>query len=177
MSKKTKKEEFCIIEESENIKVRPPTQKKKTILEVITAIKNYAERNNITSDGSCPLQASDISPAAVTLAKEVAQSAGVLELIQFSSLDAANSKPHASCGLIVINPPYGERIGRNSDLPQLYKTIGDTWKLNFPNLTSWLLSSSEPLTKSIGLRSTRKFSVYNGNLECRFLQYVMYAKG
>jgi 23S rRNA G2445 N2-methylase RlmL len=120
------------------------------------------------------LRGSDISQAAVNLAKEFAVKADVTDLVEFSCAPAEETKPHASCGLIIINPPYGERIGAKNNLPQLYKNIGNSWKNSFPNWTSWLLSSNESLTKSVGLRSTRKFSVYNGNLECRFLQYVMY---
>ncbi|MES2613907.1 MAG: methyltransferase [Bdellovibrionota bacterium] len=137
-------------------------------------MKAYAKQNGIeydAQDGFFPLRGSDISKTAVNVAHENAKNAGVEELVSIFCGDVAESKPHASCGLILINPPYGERIGAN---PQLYKSVGDGWKKNFPKWTAWLLSSNESLTKSVGLRSTRKFSVYNGNLECRFLQYVMY---
>ncbi len=157
-------------------------QKKKNILEIKEAIKAYAQNNKIEYKGSSvegysdffPLQGSDINKATLVLAKEVALKAGVLELIDFSCEDAIDTLPHASCGLILINPPYGERMGASTDLTLLYKKIGDSWKKNYSNWTAWILSSNEDLTKSVGLRSTRKFSVYNGNLECRFLQYVMY---
>lgn len=148
-------------------------QKKKNVAEIKEAINLYAAHNHIEHT-EFPLHANDISEAAVTLAKESAQNAGVSELIHFSCLPAEETKAHSGCGLIIINPPYGERIGSKENLPKLYKTIGDTWKKNFPNWTAWLLSSNESLTKSVGLRATRKFTVYNGNLECRFLQYVMY---
>lgn len=154
-------------------------ERKKSISSVLERIKSYAAHNQIQYDINSqgqffPFHASDISQAVVALAKEIAKQAGVCELIDFSCQEVAKSKPHASCGLILVNPPYGERMGAKTNLPLLYKTVGDVWKKNFSNWTAWLLSSNESLTKSIGLRSTRKVAVYNGNLECRFLQYVMY---
>ena len=167
-----------IAEEFERLKTIVLSRVRK-ISDVKNKIKEYAQHNKIefkNSDGEefFPLLGSDISENSIHSAKEFAKKAGVSELISFSCADVQTVVPHASCGIILINPPYGERIGNKINLPLLYKSIGTQWKTQFPHWSAWILSSNESLTQSVGLRATRKFSVYNGNLECRFLQYVMY---
>ena len=73
---------------------------------------------------------------------------------------------------MVFNPPYDERIEINDD--QFYKKIGDTFKKSYPNTLAWLISSDLDAMKKVGLRPSRRIKLYNGKLECRFLQFEMY---
>ena len=74
--------------------------------------------------------------------------------------------------LMVFNPPYDERIEIADD--EFYKRIGDTFKKSYPNTLAWLISSDLDAMKKIGLRPSRKIKLFNGKLECRFMQYEMY---
>jgi len=74
---------------------------------------------------------------------------------------------------MIINPPYGERL-REDDIEILYQTIGDSLKQNFTGFTAWILSSDIQALKRIGLRTSKKISVFNGPLECKFVKFEMY---
>lgn len=151
------------------------------LADAIDACARYADRAAISSAGEASgafdfIRAGDVNPRAVENARANAQAAGVGRLIRFFVADAAKARPHADCGLLVTNPPYGERLGADDDsLKGLYKGLGDTFKQRFSQWTAWVLSANMDAVKAIGLRATRKPTVFNGNLECRFLQYVMYA--
>ena len=79
-------------------------------------------------------------------------------------------------GIVVTNPPYGERLGNPSELLPLYEQIGDTFKRRFPGWTAYLLTASPVLAKHIGLRASEKHPLYNGALECRLLEYPISAE-
>jgi putative N6-adenine-specific DNA methylase len=76
-------------------------------------------------------------------------------------------------GFIILNPPYGERIEKQ-EIADFYKQIGDKLKKDFAGFTCWIITSSAEGFKNIGLRPTRKITLYNGSLECKYLKYEMY---
>jgi len=76
-------------------------------------------------------------------------------------------------GIVVLNPPYGERLGTD-DLNQLYKTIGDTLKSNFSGYDAYVFTGNQEASKNIGLRTSRRIPLYNGPIECRLLKYELY---
>jgi len=75
--------------------------------------------------------------------------------------------------ILIMNPPYGERL-ESDDLQALYKSIGDTLKKKYAGCEAWIITSNIDAMKSIGLHHTRKISLYNGPLECKFLKFSMY---
>lgn len=81
--------------------------------------------------------------------------------------------PPAEPGIIVTNPPYGERI-RISDIDKLYSSIGDTLKNNYKGYNAWIISSDRMALKFVGLRPTIKHIIWNGPLECRFSGFELY---
>ena len=87
----------------------------------------------------------------------------------FSELKPPQGKP----GIIVINPPYGERI-RSNDIIGLYKSIGNTLKQEFAGYQAWIISSDQKALGFIGLRPSAKLPVFNGPLECRFEHFDLY---
>jgi len=87
----------------------------------------------------------------------------------FSELKPPQGKP----GMILINPPYGERI-RSNDIIGLYKSIGNTLKQEFAGYQAWIISSDQKALGFIGLRPTAKLPVFNGPLECRFEHFDLY---
>ncbi len=76
-------------------------------------------------------------------------------------------------GTVIINPPYGERID-DEDTIELYKTIGDSMKQNFDGYSVWIVSSNKEALKNIGLRTSKRYTLYNGSLECKFHRYDIY---
>jgi 23S rRNA (guanine2445-N2)-methyltransferase / 23S rRNA (guanine2069-N7)-methyltransferase len=72
-------------------------------------------------------------------------------------------------GMMIVNPPYGERIGNRDELGQLYRDIGDILRRRFLSWTAFLLTTPE-LAKYVGLRPKRRHVLHNGPLECRFLE-------
>jgi putative N6-adenine-specific DNA methylase len=82
-------------------------------------------------------------------------------------------QPSRSSGVIILNPPYGERLPVK-EIEAMAKEIGSKLKKDFKGFTAWIITSSPEFIKNIGLRPTRKIQVYNGSLECRYLKYEMY---
>lgn len=100
------------------------------------------------------------------------ESAEMEDVIEVKNQDFFESKKELFPLLMVFNPPYDERIEIADD--EFYKRIGDTFKKSYPNTLAWLISSDLDAMKKIGLRPSRKIKLFNGKLECRFMQYEMY---
>jgi 23S rRNA G2445 N2-methylase RlmL len=122
---------------------------------------------------------SDMDGKVLRAAKANADRAGVLDLIEFKRLSVTELKPPAevdAAGLVMVNPPYGERLdserlGRDGELEDLYKDLAFSLRSHFAGWKLWLLSGNPELTRGLRLKASRKFPVYNGNINCRFLGY------
>tara|TARA_Y100001968_G_scaffold323546_1_gene361406 strand:- start:865 stop:1989 length:1125 start_codon:yes stop_codon:yes gene_type:complete len=77
----------------------------------------------------------------------------------------------SECGLLVCNPPYGKRIGEENQLPKLYKELGNYCKKYASGWDLWLLNGNPTLSKFLGMKSTQRFQVNNGSIDCRWLNY------
>jgi 23S rRNA (guanine2445-N2)-methyltransferase / 23S rRNA (guanine2069-N7)-methyltransferase len=73
-------------------------------------------------------------------------------------------------GLLVTNPPYGQRLGALESLGPLYEQLGDLLRRRFPGWTAYVLTGASALAKRIGLRPSRRIVLYNGAIECRLLE-------
>lgn len=116
----------------------------------------------------------DIDRRVLTSAKENAKNAGVDEVIEFKKESVSTIEPPVEKGMIVVNPPYGARIGDEDNLRDVYRDLGYTLKHRFKGWDAWILSGNKELIADMKLKSTRKFFVFNGNIECRFLKYSMF---
>jgi putative N6-adenine-specific DNA methylase len=76
-------------------------------------------------------------------------------------------------GIMITNPPYGERIEAN--ISELYSKIGDWMKTELKGFDCWMITSSEEGLKSIGLKPDAKIKLYNGSLECSFRKFSIYS--
>ncbi|MBI3786550.1 MAG: hypothetical protein HY270_24435 [Deltaproteobacteria bacterium] len=74
-------------------------------------------------------------------------------------------------GLLVTNPPYGERIGERTELAALYAELGDVLRRRFLGWTAAVFTGNRDLAKRIGLRPRRRFELFNGPIECRLLTF------
>ena len=80
-------------------------------------------------------------------------------------------EPDIPGGTILMNPPYGERLGDKSELEVLYKLIGSILKQNCVDSDAFIFSGDRELTRMIGLKAHRSYILNNGKIECRFLHY------
>lgn len=122
--------------------------------------------------------ANDIAPKAVGIARRNARAARVESLIRWSVADARRLAPPAGPpGVLVVNPPYGERIGELRDLETLYKELGDAWQEDWKGWSAFLFTGNPALAKKIWLKPERRQVLWNGPIECRFLTYRLYRPG
>jgi putative N6-adenine-specific DNA methylase len=121
-----------------------------------------------------PVWGSDHNPAVIEQAQANAVSCGVDRHIQFACLELMRVEAPADRGVLMCNPPYGERLGRGEDLGAFYKLLGDVLKQRFKGWNAFVLSGNKELAMSIGLRSASRTPVYNGTIPCQLMKYEMY---
>lgn len=122
----------------------------------------------------CRIIATDIDPGAVAAARRNASLAGVGGLIEFHVSDFADTPIPEGGGVVVLNPEYGERMGRVPELEKTYRRVGDFLKQRCSGLQGHVFTGSSTLSKQIGLRPKRRLPFYNGAIECRLLSYDLY---
>ncbi len=115
----------------------------------------------------------DHSPKAVRVAQDNVARAGLSGKVQIEQRELSLAGPYSgeASGLLVANPPYGERLGRDSDLPALYRHLGDTLKRKFIGWQAAVFTGNPELGKSLGLRARKMHSLFNGAIECKLLRF------
>ena len=130
--------------------------------------RSYKE---IRSDLDLKIYGSDIDPAAIKIAKENAEEAGVGDLIRFSVADVSALKTKALSGVMISNPPYGERIGDREAIDHIY----DSWKKFFGENPTWslfALTSDKTIEEKVfGKPADRRRKLYNGRMEVCYYQF------
>ena len=94
--------------------------------------------------------------------------------IRVQELKAGNGKGKMDGALVMMNPPYGERLSQDKDVLRLYQDIGTALKHQFSGATAWIISSNEEALKCVGLRPAKRIRLVNGDLDCLFNQYVLF---
>jgi len=117
---------------------------------------------------------SDRNSDALEQAQFNAFQCGVGDRIQFFQQELATIDAPLDHGVVLCNPPYGERIGDAQALGDFYKLMGDVFKQRFTGWTAYVLCGNLELAKRIGLKPARRIVVYNGSIECRLLKYELY---
>lgn len=95
--------------------------------------------------------------------------------IRVQELKTENGKGKTEGALVMMNPPYGERLSQDKDVLRLYQDIGTTLKHQFCGTTAWIISSNEEALKCVGLRPAKRIRLINGDLDCLFNQYVLFS--
>ncbi len=125
----------------------------------------------IRNDLELKIFASDIDPAAIKIARENADEAGVGDLIRFSVADVGALRTKALSGVMISNPPYGERIGDRKAIDHIY----ECWQKFFSENPSWSLFALTPdktiEDKVFGRPADRRRKLYNGRMEVCFYQF------
>jgi 23S rRNA (guanine2445-N2)-methyltransferase / 23S rRNA (guanine2069-N7)-methyltransferase len=116
----------------------------------------------------------DEDPTVLNEARRNAQNAQLSGFIEFGrqSLEHLH-RPHEleQPGLVICNPPYGERMGADADVVALYRLIGDKLKTEFAGWRASVITADEALGKTIGLHAEKRYKLYNGALECTLLNF------
>jgi putative N6-adenine-specific DNA methylase len=118
--------------------------------------------------------ATDISQQAVEGARKNAMTAGVERLIEFGVCDFSETPVPAGGGMVLLNPEYGERMGKEERLEEIYRGIGDFFKKRCQGYKGYIFTGNLDLAKKVGLRTQRRLLFYNGPIECRLLEYDLY---
>ena len=99
--------------------------------------------------------------------------AGLENYIELNNETFSRIKFSSSKGLILCNPPYGKKLGRENELIPLYEEMGNFLKQNFSGWEFWLLSGNPRLTKFLKMKSSLKIPISNGGIDCRWIKYLI----
>ncbi len=124
-------------------------------------------------DDKLDIWANDLDAETLKKAKSNLKNAKLEDVVRTTNESFFDIKPDRKGGVIILNPPYGERLSEQ-EVSNLYREIGNKFKKDFGGYTGWIITSSMEGFKSIGLRPSRKIALFNGSLECRFLKFEMY---
>jgi len=119
------------------------------------------------------LYGSDVSPRAVHKADENFTKLQMRKHVKLSIKEFAIIEKPVPKGIIVMNPPYGERM-KVTDIQQFYGAVGERLKHHFSGWEAWILTSNDLGIKNIGLKPSRRIPLFNGAIECKYLNYKMY---
>ena len=131
-------------------------------------------KNSRIHELKAPIWGSDRDADVLTQAYGNAVRCGIEHQIQFTRTELASIEAPADSGMIICNPPYGERLGEAQELGALYKTLGDIFKQRFKGWTAFILTGNKELAKKVGLKASRRIPVYNGAIPCTLLKYELY---
>jgi len=120
-----------------------------------------------------PIRGYDHDPAAVRVALVNVERAGLTGLVHIERryLADCRSEHVEHAGLVVVNPPYGERLGEESELPGLYRVLGDVLKRCYEGWRAAVFTGNPELGKVMGLRAHKMHVLYNGAIECKLLHF------
>ncbi len=124
-------------------------------------------------DISVPIIGCDLARKHIRLSREGAQEAGLAEKVEFRMADFFESEAPVDNGILVLNPPYGERW-EQGEINAFYKQIGDQFKQKYKGFNAWVISSNLAAMKRVGLKPSQKMMLFNGPLECRYQGYDLY---
>jgi len=136
--------------------------------------KIRSEAHGMQKESAAQIIATDIDPRAVAAARQNARTAGVENRISFRACPFAATPVPERGGVVILNPPYGERTGDASKLTSLYREIGDFFKQRCGGYLGYIFTGNMALGKQVGLRTKRRIPFYNGEIECRLLEYELY---
>ena len=133
--------------------------------------------NQIRSLPALQIIASDMSKQAIDIAKINAAAAGVEDLITFQVCDFESTKmpDNMEGAVLLFNPEYGERLGEEIELEATYARMGDFLKNKCKGATGYIFTGNLELAKKIRLKPSRRIEFLNAKIDCRLLEYEMYA--
>ena len=121
----------------------------------------------------------DENPTVLNEARRNAQEALLSGFLQFGRQTLEHlHRPHEleQAGLVITNPPYGERMGDDEDVIALYRLLGEKFKAEFPGWRASVIAADEAHGHALGLRAGKRYKMYNGAIECTLLNFEIVAQ-
>ena len=136
----------------------------------VLALAKEEAKTQIKPTANLQIFASDINPKAISIAKYHAKQAGVERYIRFSVADATKFTSTQKYGVLLSNPPYGERLGDEKEVRALMGAFGKAFR-NLPDWNAYILTSLPDFERYFGKRADKKKKLFNANLTCGFYSY------
>jgi putative N6-adenine-specific DNA methylase len=133
------------------------------------------KRERLAEESAPRLYASDIEPKALSAARRNLAAAGVERWVELERANVLEREPPAAAGVMVMNPPYGERLGTPDELARLYPRLGDALKQRFAGWRCYIFTADLRLPKLIRLAPSARIALWNGALECRLYEFRIVA--
>jgi putative N6-adenine-specific DNA methylase len=131
-------------------------------------------RRSVLKQLPAPVLGSDVRRDAIALATANARAAGIGHLLHFEVKALKDFRPpDGPPGTILCNPPYGERIGEERELRELYRTLGAVFQEHCRGWTAFVFTGNAMLAKQIGLKPVEQVPLFNGQIRCRLLKYEL----
>ena len=129
------------------------------------------------SEPGAPIFGSDVAHRMVDFALRNARRAGVEHALQLRGGDALQRQPPAPSGVMLVNPPYGERItsGGVASPDDFFTQLAAHWKKSYSGWTAWILSPDLKLPSRMRLKESRRIPMWNGPIECRLFRFDLVA--
>jgi putative N6-adenine-specific DNA methylase len=121
------------------------------------------------------IAASDLLGRELDHARANLEAAGLLPWVALKQANVLELPPPAAGGVMLCNPPYGERLGESDELAAFYPKLGDALKKRWAGWRCYFLTGDPRLPKLIGLKASRRTPLFNGAIDCRLLEFRMVA--
>src|SRR5690625_1585595 len=133
--------------------------------------ESYIEAEDLANyDQPLNIMGSDIDHRMINQAKTNAMEAGLADLIQFKQMNVKDLVLQKEGGYLISNPPYGERMGKQDDVSDIYHTLGKIMQTD-PTWSVYILTAFKPFEKTYGQKATRKRRLFNGFIQTDYYQF------
>jgi putative N6-adenine-specific DNA methylase len=120
-----------------------------------------------------PILASDLRGDAVSFAISNARAAGIGHLVRFEKRDVRDFRPpQGKPGVLLCNPPYGERLGEEKALQSLYQLLGEVFRERLRGWSVFVFTGNRRLAQAIGMEPAAQVPLFNGKIPCRLLHFT-----
>ncbi len=120
------------------------------------------------------IKAFDISPKSLDIARTHVEEAMLENFVEFACQDARSFVPQEDHGVVVMNPPYGIRMGDEEEAEALYHELGEAMKKNMKGFKVYIFTGKPQLRKKISLQTSKRIPLMNGDIECRLFEYAIF---
>lgn len=131
-------------------------------------------KSKINRDVELLIDMTDCDSTAVFAARQNAKTAGLDNFLNIQKTDFSKTEIPEKSGVVILNPPYGLRMGETENLEMLYKGIGDFFKQSCPGYTGYIFSGNFDLLKRVGLKSNKRMPFFTSTIDARLVEYQMY---
>jgi 23S rRNA (guanine2445-N2)-methyltransferase / 23S rRNA (guanine2069-N7)-methyltransferase len=137
-------------------------------------VTNAHERREAGLKTLPPIVGSDVDPTAISLTKENIERAGLLDVIEVEHKSLKQIRPiEGEIGLLIANPPYGERLGEDDNARRIYSQIGNILRDHFAGWRAAIFTGRPDWAPAIKLKPRRSYDFFNGTIPCKLMIYKL----